>query len=125
VDTARAAEIQVVLEGIPLPASRDELVRYARAEDERAASALAKIPDRTYTRLDAVGEELVRVQPEPAEDAPEPAVESDLPPGGDDYVNTKPRSGAVRRDAPKDSQAQKTLEKQSQTLARQQKKQSG
>ena len=34
----RAAEIQVVLEGVPLPASKQQLVAYARSEDADAAT---------------------------------------------------------------------------------------
>jgi hypothetical protein len=78
VNTQRAAEIQVVLEGIRLPASRDELVEYARKWDPAAATELSGLPERSYGRIDEVGETLLRVQP--AEDgaaqprtSPEPA----------------------------------------------------
>jgi hypothetical protein len=40
VSTQRAAEVQVVLEGIDLPARKQDLVAYARAQDERAARLL-------------------------------------------------------------------------------------
>ena len=59
----RAAEIQVVLEGVKLPATRDELVRYAETQDAQAARELASISDREYERLDEVGEELAPTQP--------------------------------------------------------------
>src|SRR5215204_4966512 len=42
----RAAEIQVVLEGAPLPARKRELVAYARTEDDGAARELEAIEDR-------------------------------------------------------------------------------
>jgi hypothetical protein len=48
---------------------------------------------------------------------------SDLPPGGDDYVNPKPEPGAVRDDAPADNPPQKAIEKQSETLKEQQRRQ--
>jgi hypothetical protein len=64
VNAARAAEIQVVLEGVRLPATRDELVRYARSQDQAAARELLAIPDRSYERLDDVGEALRPVQPD-------------------------------------------------------------
>ena len=73
-EAQRAAEIQVVLEGIRLPASRDALVRYARPEDAAAASALQRLPDREYDRLDAVGEELMRT-PEPPTNPPRQTIE--------------------------------------------------
>ena len=59
--TQRAAEIQVVLEGIKLPATRDELVSYAM--DPAAAVELSAVPDRSYGRIDEVGEALLQVQP--------------------------------------------------------------
>ena len=59
----RAAEIQVVLEGIALPATRDELVRYAAPQDAAAAAVLERLPDRTYERLDDVGEALAPTEP--------------------------------------------------------------
>jgi hypothetical protein len=96
----RAAEIQVVLEGIRLPARRDELLRYAAHEDAAAERELAALPDREYESLDEVGEELVRVQPRPPARVPPPHPESGEPPGGDDYLNPSPRSGAVRVDSP-------------------------
>ena len=64
-DLQRAAEIQVVLEGIRLPASRDELVAYAAQYDTSAGEALQRIPTRTYRSIDEVGEALVGTQPRP------------------------------------------------------------
>jgi hypothetical protein len=48
---------------------------------------------------------------------------SDLPPGGDDYVNPKLEPGAVRDDSPPDNPPQKAIEKQSETLKEQQRRQ--
>ena len=90
----RAAEIQVVLEGIKLPASRDELVRHAAREDRDAASALLQIEDRTYGRIDEVGEELAATQPVPHATVPLPRPESGEPPGGAGYVRSAPPPGA-------------------------------
>ena len=122
----RAAEIQVALEGVRLPASRDDLIRYAEAQDPTLAAELRSLlPQRTYVALDEVGEALVPVQPRPLERAPQPRPESDLPPGGNDYVNPSPESGAVRDDAPADNPPQRLLEQQSKTLKKQQQRQAG
>jgi hypothetical protein len=94
----RAAEIQVLLEGIKLPATRAELVRYAALQDSEAAVELERITEREYRSIDEVGEELVHTQPDlPAKQAP-PQPESGLLPGGDDYVNPSPVPGAIRVD---------------------------
>jgi hypothetical protein len=79
----RAAEIQVVLEGIKLPARRDELVSYAMRWDPTAAAELSALPDRSYGRIDEVGEALVRGQPVEGAERRFPRPESGLPPGGD------------------------------------------
>jgi hypothetical protein len=93
----RSAEIQVLLEGVPLPAKKQDLLEYARAEDPQAAEALEAIPDREYRSLDDVGEALASVQPSRSKpDAERPHEESDLPPGGDDYTRPHPEPGAVR-----------------------------
>jgi Protein of unknown function (DUF2795) len=62
-DFQRAAEIQVLLEGVALPATRDELIQYASREDRAAAEALQQIPEREYDRLDAVGAALMQTTP--------------------------------------------------------------
>jgi Protein of unknown function (DUF2795) len=77
-DFQRIAELEVMLEGIRLPATRDELVACAEREDAAAAAELARIPDVTYDRIDAVGNAL-RLQAR----------------GGGDYVGPR----AERRDA--------------------------
>ena len=81
------AELQVLLEGVTLPAGKRELVEYARREDGGLVQLLERLPDREYKSLDEVGEELVRVQPKWAQPDPrEPRAESGLPPGGEAYV---------------------------------------
>lgn len=88
-DTSRAAELQVLLEGVSLPATKDELLEYAvrqRAEPH-FLEALRSLPEREYASLDDVGEELLHVQPSPPpESPPTPREESGDPPGGDDYT---------------------------------------
>jgi hypothetical protein len=118
----RAAEIQAVLEGVRLPATRDDLVRYAASEDADAAAVLSRLPDRSYERINEVGEELLRVQPRPPAPVPVPRPESGAPPGGDDYVNPSPRSGAVR-DAPGGYSVADRLKEQSEQVAKQAKQQ--
>jgi hypothetical protein len=125
--TRNAAQIQVVLEGVPLPAHKRELVNYARSQEEGAAQQLESLPDREYRSLDEVGEALAPVQP--SRSHPDPAVpreESDKPPGGDDYVTPHAEPGTVRHDAPPSNPPQKALEKQTKTqneqLERQEKK---
>jgi Protein of unknown function (DUF2795) len=113
VDTQRAAELQALLEGVPLPAHKQELITYARSQDDRAAEELASLPDREYRSLDEVGEALAPVQPSrPQADAAAPREESDKPPGGDAYVELHPEPGAVRHDAPPSNPPQKALETQ-------------
>ena len=113
-DTQRAAELEALLEGVPLPARKSELVAYARSQDDRLAEELTSLPDRDYRSLDEVGEALAPVQPPRSEpEAAAPREESDLPPGGDDYVAPHREPGAVRHDAPPDNPPQKALEKQS------------
>jgi hypothetical protein len=123
VDAQLAAEIQVVLEGVPLPASKDELIRYAASQDGQTASILERLPAREYDRLDEVGEELMRppTPPQPGQKLPRP--ESGKPPGGDAYLDPAPESGAVRRTAPPANPPQDALEQQTKTQKTQQKKQ--
>jgi hypothetical protein len=88
-DIARAAQLQILLEGVPLPAEKAELLEYAvrqRAEPQFIAD-LRKVPDRTYESLEEVGEALIRVQPFHVDGAtPAPGEESGDPPGGDAYT---------------------------------------
>jgi hypothetical protein len=103
VTTREAAELQVLLEGIPLPAQKSELIEYARGqEDSAVAGLLERLPDREYGSLDEVGEELAPVQPEwPSPGANRPRAESDLPPGGDAYTNASAGPGRVREHGPR------------------------
>jgi hypothetical protein len=99
-EQAAVAELQVVLEGVPLPNERASLVRYALragASGEQLA-LLRRLPERRYDTIDEVGEELAPVQPSPEREVPHsPDEESGLPPGGDAYTQLQPESGAVRR----------------------------
>ena len=116
----RASEIQVVLEGVSLPAQRAELVAYAALQDAEAAADLERIEAREYKTLDEVGEVLVRTQPRPPAEVPVPAPESGVVPGGKEYLNPHPESGAVREDAPPDYPASKQIEAAAATVKKQQ-----
>ena len=96
------AELQVLLEGVPLPAEKQELIEYAREQnDHRLAGLLERLDDREYGSLDEVGEELVQVQPErPRPDPHQPRDESDLPPGGAAYTSASNDTGRVREHGP-------------------------
>jgi uncharacterized protein DUF2795 len=83
------AELEVLLEGVALPASRDELVDYAAAQDDgnEPVAALRGLPEREYRSLDEVGEALSPVQPRRREQpAAPPRAESGDPPGHDRYT---------------------------------------
>jgi Protein of unknown function (DUF2795) len=113
---AQVATLQALLEGVDLPASKEELIRYARLTDSAGlATLLERLPDRAYERIDEVAEILAPVQPHPANDTPLPHEESDRPPGGEDYVNAHPTPGRVRLDAPPDNPPQKAIEQQTKT----------
>lgn len=125
-DRQRAAEIQVALEGVKLPASRDELVRYAQTQEPSLVAELqALLPERRYAALDDVAEALAPVQPAQHTEEKLPKPESGEPPGGEDYVNASPQSGAVRDDAPPDNPPQRVLEQQTSTQKKQQQRQGG
>jgi hypothetical protein len=96
------AQLQVVLEGVPLPAGKQELIDYARAEDgARFVPMLAQLPDREYGSLDEVGEELLPVQPEWKQPDPHrPREESGAPPGGDAYLDPAAEPGGIREKGP-------------------------
>ena len=120
----RVNEIQALLEGIPLPASRSMLVEYAAAEARGAPQLLAqRLPDQEYSRLDEVGELLLGGVGPPYPSTPLPVTESGKPPGGDDYVRPFPQPGAVRKSAPKGHPQSKVLEQQTKTQKKQQAKQ--
>jgi hypothetical protein len=118
-DAQRANEIEVLLEGVPLPASRDMLVAYAATQDGDVAEVLRRqLPERDYDRLDLVGEQLRGAVTAP--DAPPalPIAESGKPPGGDEYVHAFPQPGAVPKSEPP-----AVLKQQSKTQKQQQAKQ--
>jgi Protein of unknown function (DUF2795) len=122
---AEVAELQVLLEGVSLPASKGELIRYAREQDGagRALSLLERLPDREYRRLDDVGEALAPAQPSAAQEAELPHEESGLPPGRDDYVNPHSKPGKVRADAPPDNPPQQVIKRQAEAQQTQKKRQ--
>ena len=95
---ARVAELQTALEGVPLPAGKEDLIEYARSQSggEAYVGLLSGVPEREYRSLDDVGEALVSVQPDWEHEAPPPRPESGKPPGGDDYVEPSPEPGSVR-----------------------------
>ena len=116
--------MQVLLEGVPLPAKKADLLAYAREQDESAAADLQRLPDRDYSSLDEVGEALAPVQPErPKQEVHEPREESGQPPGGDAYLDPRPETGAVRPSAPASNPPQKVLEQQTKTQTQQQERQ--
>lgn len=119
-------KLQTLLEGVALPAQKSDLIRYARDQRDGGtyASLLERLPDREYSTIDEVGEELAPVQPRSAQkDAELPRDESGRPPGGDNYVMPNPTPGAVRHDAPPDNPPQKALEQQTKTQNEQQERQ--
>src|SRR4051812_44716333 len=118
-ESQRAAEIQVVLEGIKLPATREELIGYARRHDPEAGTQLGRIPKRSYDSIDDVAEALVRTQPVRQQPEKLPRPESARPPGGDEYLNPHPTPGEVRSWAREDNPPQKAVEQQSKTQKRQ------
>ena len=116
--------MQALLEGVPLPAKKRELLNYARKQDDTAASELLTLPDREYRSLDDVGEALSPVQPSAAQPhAAVPREESDAPPGGEAYLDANPEPGAVRPSGPASNPPQKALEEQTKTQKQQQQRQ--
>jgi hypothetical protein len=91
-----------VLEGVPLPASKRDLLSHAARNgggDAGVMELLRELPSRQYTTLDEVGEALAPVQP--AFGSPPPRVppsESGAPPGGDAYVRPHPDPGWIREE---------------------------
>jgi Protein of unknown function (DUF2795) len=120
-----AVTLQVLLEGVDLPAAKSDLVRYAREQERDVAAVrlLERLPERQYASLDEVGEALAPVQPASSRDGRLPRDESGLPPGGDNYLKTNPTPGAVRHDAPPENPPQKALEQQTKTQNEQKQKQ--
>jgi hypothetical protein len=93
-----AGALQELLEGVPLPAGRERLIEYARAQGagEPELDALRRLPDGLYRSLDEVGEELAPVQPRPTPERIQARPESGDPPGGDDYTRIPTDTGRVR-----------------------------
>jgi hypothetical protein len=126
VNTQRVAELQAVLEGVALPATRQELLDYAARQRDGGGfrRELESLPDHEYRSIDDVGEELLQIQPRrPDERLAVPRDESGQPPGGSDYTTPDPQPGAIRPDWPEDNPPQKTLEQQTQTQKTQQERQ--
>jgi hypothetical protein len=99
VELSAVAELQVLLEGVPLPNDRSSLVRYATREGATGGqiAMLQRLPDRRFDNIDEVAEELAPVQPEREHEVPHvPREESGAPPGGDAYTQPHPDSGQVR-----------------------------
>jgi hypothetical protein len=86
-DLRRRAYIEALLEGVPLPATKKDLARYAKeAGDKEAAATLRRrLPSRRFSSLDEVGEALAPVQPSWPRERHVPKPESDVPPGGQAY----------------------------------------
>jgi Protein of unknown function (DUF2795) len=125
-DTQRAAEIQAVLEGIPLPAQKSMLIAYARKQDASVADELQGLPEQEYARLDEVGQLLTLAptarKPEPRRPLPE----SGKPPGGPDYLTPFPTdTGLVRDDAPRQNPPKQAIEEQTSRQKRQKAEQGG
>lgn len=122
----RVNEIQALLEGVPLPATRLMLVEYAAAEDADAAQLLAqRLPEQDFDRIDLVGDLLLGTVTAPHPPTPLPVPESGKPPGGDDYLRPFAEPGAVRRSAPKSHPQSQVLETQTKTQQRQKKRRDG
>ena len=125
-DTQRAAEIQAVLEGVPLPARKSMLIDYARAQDASVARDLQGLPEQEYARLDEVGQLLTLTPTARRPEARPPLPESGKPPGGPDYLTPFPQdTGLVRHDAPRENPPQKAIEQATERQKRQKAEQGG
>jgi hypothetical protein len=123
-DFQQSTEIQVVLEGVALPASKQQLVAYARREDPETARALQALPEREYRSLDDVGEALASTQPPRAEpDIKRAHEESGQPPGGASYTDPHPEPGHIRPSIPPSNPPEKAIKEQSKRRDRQQQRQ--
>jgi hypothetical protein len=90
------AYIESLLEGVPLPATRSDLIRWAKQNDgDQAARRLRDLPRRRFDTLDEVGEALEPVQPQWPRERRVPKPESDLPPGGPAYGIADRGTGAA------------------------------
>lgn len=96
---ARAAELQVLLEGVPLPSERSTLLRYALGQGANGEqiAMLRRLSDRRFDSIDEAAEELLGVQPSFERGEPRPPhEESGAPPGGEAYTQRHPATGQVR-----------------------------
>lgn len=83
---AERAYIESLLEGVPLPATPEDLAQWTRRNGEpRVARRLKSLPSRRFDSIDEVGEALEPVQPGRLAQKHVPRVESGLPPGGPAY----------------------------------------
>lgn len=116
----RAAEIQAVLEGIPLPAQKSELVAYMREQDASFVPDLEGLPDEQFRSIDDVGRLLTLVPTAPQPEQSVPRAESGKPPGAEDYLKAFPEdTGKVRHTAPPGNPPQQALEQATKKKKRQ------
>ncbi len=97
--SSRVAQLQVLLEGVALPAAKQELQQHARREGAGPGelALLEALPDREYSSIDDVAETLQPMQPvSPTVQPQQPEPESGDPPGGDAYTDPLPETGRVR-----------------------------
>ena len=88
-DLASVAELQMLLEGVPLPNERATLLKYALHEGASGEQLdmLQRLTERRFESIDEIAEELVRVQPERKHEVPhQPREASGDPPGGKAYT---------------------------------------
>lgn len=98
-DLSSVAELQVVLEGISLPAERKDLLDYAARQGATPVQTgmLHRLPEQEFQTIDEVAETLVRVQPPRGHEVPHrPREESGAPPGGEAYTKVHADAGQVR-----------------------------
>jgi len=116
----RSAEIQAVLEGIPLPAEKSELISYMREQDPSFVRDLEGLPDEEFRSIDDVGRLLTLVPTAPQPGQSLPRAESGNPPGGSDYLEPFPGdTGNVRHTAPPTNPPQQAIEKATKKKKRQ------
>jgi hypothetical protein len=85
------AELKTALVGVELPADKPALLEYAVQQhvEPQQLEALRSLPDRQFTSLDEVVEELLHGQPNDVGGrAAAPREESGAPPGGGDYTRS-------------------------------------
>jgi hypothetical protein len=85
------AQIEAILEGVPLPATKQLLVHYAKREGDgelarRLKRELDVLAKKRFGMIDEVGEALAPVQPSRTRMRRMPKPESGPPPGGHAYA---------------------------------------